>query len=344
MNRWLVIARTVVIALVGVAVAIVINLPMPWLLGALFGCLIAAFLGLDLKAHAPTGAAMRTILGVAVGASITPELVGRLPEMALSLSLIPPMILVIALVGIPYFRRVWRYDPVTSYYAAMPGGLQDMLVFGEEAGGNVRVLSLIHATRVLLIVSLLPFFLTIWMGIDLSNPPGAPISEFDPVEGIIMVLLAVVGWKGAEAVGLFGATILGPLILTAIAALTGLIHSRPPAEAVQAAQFFIGLTLGVKYVGITMKEFRETVVAGIGFGLVLAVLSVIFMEIVYQLGIAPALEAILAFAPGGQGELVVVAIVAGADLAYVVTHHLLRIVTVIIGAPIASRFMKDDVP
>ncbi len=32
--------------------------------------------------------------------------------------------------------------------------------------------------------------------------------------------------------------------------------------------------------------------------------------------------------------------VAGADLAYVVTHHLVRLVVVIIGAPIVARLVK----
>ena len=45
----------------------------------------------------------------------------------------------------------------------------------------------------------------------------------------------------------------------------------------------------------------------------------------------------LAFAPGGQAEMTVLALIAGADLAFVIAHHVLRIITVIIGAPIAAR-------
>ena len=39
-----------------------------------------------------------------------------------------------------------------------------------------------------------------------------------------------------------------------------------------------------------------------------------------QLGFAEPVEALLSFAPGGQGEMVVLAIVAGADVAFVVTR------------------------
>ena len=57
------------------------------------------------------------------------------------------------------FPKVLGFDFATSYYSAMPGGLQDMLLFGEEAGGDVRALSLIHATRVMVIVAALPIIL-----------------------------------------------------------------------------------------------------------------------------------------------------------------------------------------
>ena len=91
-----------------------------------------------------------------------------------TLLLIPLMTACIGLIGVPYFRRLWGFDFPTAYYSAMPGGLQDMLIFGEEAGGNVRAMSLVHATRVLFIVATLPFVLRFWWDVDLSMPPGAP--------------------------------------------------------------------------------------------------------------------------------------------------------------------------
>ncbi|WP_372572367.1 AbrB family transcriptional regulator [Ruegeria jejuensis] len=334
------ILRTLVIALIGVAIFIGIGLPLPWLLGPMFACLAAALLGVDLRAPERICAGMRTILGVAVGASITPAVVARLPDMAASIALIPPFILLIGLIGYPYFRKLWGFDPATSYYAAMPGGLQDMLVFGEEAGGSARVLSLVHATRVLVIVSLLPLFLTEIFDLDLSNPPGKPLADVPYQQLILMAVIAIAGWRIAAAIGMFGAAILGPMILTTIASLAGLIDQRPPAEAILVAQFFIGIVVGVRYVGLTVAELRRIVVAALGFTLVLALLSVIFMEIVILLGLSDPVDAILAFSPGGQAEMAVIALIAGADVAYVVTHHLTRLITVIIGAPLVGRWLR----
>lgn len=334
--------RTAAIAASGVAVFALLGLPLPFLLGPLAACLVAALAGLRLRDMGGLGKAMRTILGLAVGASVTPELAQRLPDMAYSVALVPVFVFVIGAIGYPFFRRLYRYDPPTAYYAAMPGGLQDMLIFGQEAGGNVRTLSLIHATRVLTIVSLAPLLITGVWGVPLTQAPGAPALELPLDQALVLVATAAVGWWAAERVGLFGAPILGPLILGAALSLGGIITTRPPAEAILAAQYFIGLGIGAAYTGVTMRELRRDVAAGFAFCLVLAVIAFVFAEAVAIMGLAPTLEAFLAFAPGGQAEMVVLALVAGADLAFVVTHHLVRLVVVILGAPVFAKRTDAD--
>ncbi|MEO1539696.1 MAG: AbrB family transcriptional regulator [Pseudomonadota bacterium] len=334
-------ATTFAVAAAGVALFHITDLPLPWLLGPIFACLIAALAGVPLAGIRPVNESMRTILGVAVGATFTPTLLASMTGMWATLLLIPLMVLCIGLIGVPYFRRIWGFDFATSYYAAMPGGLQDMLVFGEEAGGNVRSLSLIHATRVMVIVVALPFILQgIWEA-DLTNPPGAPAVTMAPAQLLLMVACAIIGWQGAKRLGMFGASILGPLIAAAAAALSGLLHHRPPAEAIWAAQFFIGMTVGIKYTGITMAEIRRDLTAATGFCGILIVLTVIFAEAVLILDLAPPMETLLAFAPGGQAELTVLALIVGADVAFVIAHHVLRIFIVILGAPLFARIFGD---
>lgn len=330
-------ALTVGIATAGTAAFWLTGLPLPFLFGPLIACLGAALLGMNLKGLGQFSVAARTILGVAVGASVTPELVERLPQIAASVALIPLYIAIIGLIGVPFFRKVYGFDWATSWYAAMPGGLQDMVIFGAEAGADPRALSLIHATRVLIIVTLAPIIMIHGFGVSLDNPIGAPAASLPPVELALMVVAAIVGWKGGERIGLFGASIIGPMIVTAILSMSGFIHTRPPSEAILTAQFLIGVGIGVGYVGVTLHELRRDVAAGVIFVLLLAALAAGFTELVYALGLAPHVEAFLSFAPGGQAEMTVLAIVAGADLGFVIVHHLTRVLIVILGAPIAAR-------
>ena len=113
-----------------------------------------------------------------------------------------------------------------------------MIVFAEEAGANVRSVSLIHATRILVIVVFLPIVLSSFWEINLTNPPGMPIKELQPLQLLLLLVSAVFGWRIAKKVGLFGASILGPLILAAVFSLSGFLTNRPPAEIIWAAQYF----------------------------------------------------------------------------------------------------------
>ncbi len=333
--------RALAIAALGTGVFTLLGLPLPFLLGPLAACLVAALAGVRMQDTGRLGVSMRSILGVAVGASLTPDLLERLPAMALSVALVPLFVAMIGSVGYLFFRRYCRYDPATAYYCAMPGGFQDMVLFGQEAGGNIRTLSLVHATRVAIIVSVAPFLITGLWDTPLTNAPGDPATEIGLDQLALMVFAALAGWGIAARVGLFGAAILGPLIMSGLLSMTGILTTRPPAEAVIAAQFFIGLGIGAQYVGVTLAELRRDVLAGAQFMVVLALLTLIFAEGVALAGLAPSLEAFLAFAPGGQAEMVVLTLVAGADLAFVITHHLARIVLVILGAPLVAHLMRQ---
>ena len=334
------IAITHGVAGLGVAAFYALGLPLPWLLGPITACLIAALAGVSMQSIPGLNNAMRSILGVAVGATFTTALVISMAGYWTTLLLVPVFVFLIGLIGVPYFQRIWGFDFATSYYSAMPGGLQDMLLFGEEAGGDVRALSLIHATRVMVIVVALPFILQGYWGVDLNNPPGVPAMTLPLSQLALMVIAGLAGWQIAKAVGLFGASILGPMILAALMALTGILQHRPPAEAIWAAQFFIGMTVGTKYAGVTGAEVRRDVAAALGFCVILLTLSALFVEVIHLFALAPPMVTLLAFSPGGQAEMTVLALIAGADMAFVIAHHVLRLVTVIVGAPIAARLFN----
>ncbi|MFN4101192.1 MAG: AbrB family transcriptional regulator, partial [Pararhodobacter sp.] len=144
--------KTLVIALIGAGAFWLAGLPLPFLFGPLAACLAAALAGVQLRGTGQVGVGMRSILGLAVGAAITPALIAQMPVMAVTLLMVPFYVVLIGLVGVPFFHRLWGFDRTTSYFAAMPGGLQDMVVFGIEAGGDARALSLIHATRILIVM------------------------------------------------------------------------------------------------------------------------------------------------------------------------------------------------
>jgi len=333
---------TVAFGIIGTACFWYLGLSLPFLFGPMSATLVFALMGGKPRRFGHISTFARTILGVAVGTSITPEVVERIPAMIKSVSLIPVYLTIIGFMGYAYFRKIHKFDPMTAYFAAMPGGLQDMILFGEEAGGNPRKLSLIHATRVLVIVTIVPIVLTGAYDVVLSEPIGSPAADLPWHEMVLMLVASLAGWKIAERLGLFGASILGPMILGAALSLTDLIHTRPPSEALLFSQFAIGVGIGVHYVGITLRELRQVVSAAVVYVILLAIVAAAFAAIATYFELAAPVEALLAYVPAGQAEIAILAIVAGADLGFIITHHLVRIILVILGAPLVARRIKGS--
>lgn len=318
--------------------------PLPFLFGALGSCLILATLGFPLQGVPLLSTVSRTVLGVAIGASITWSVLAQIKELGPTLLLVPFYVLTIACCGMFYFNRVMGYDKVTAYYCAMPGALQDMVAFGQEAGGNARSLSLIHATRLLLLVTLAPLILVHVFDASLDNPLGPPSRELPFYHNIVVLLVGICGWQLARRLRIFGAAIVGPILLAIPLSLAGLLTARPSQEALMIAQFFIGIGVGINYRGITALEFRRDIVAAGGFVCVLLLLAGLCMLLSSFISNITPVQRFLSFWPAGQAEIAILSLAAGVNVGIVVIHHLVRIILIILGAPLAARVLvrADD--
>ncbi len=56
-----------------------------------------------------------------------------------------------------FYRRLARYDTVTAYFTAAPGGLNEMILAGGAIGGDERRISMSHAARILIAIFALSF-------------------------------------------------------------------------------------------------------------------------------------------------------------------------------------------
>lgn len=67
--------------------------------------------------------------------------------------------------------RRW-FEFLTAFFAAMPGGLIEMVTLGVERGGDEKAIALIHASRIFLVVLTLPFLIQLFTE-RRSASPGA---------------------------------------------------------------------------------------------------------------------------------------------------------------------------
>ena len=323
----------------GSLVFILIHLPLPWFLGSLTACIIASVLAAPIERPVQLSVAMRAVLGVAVGAAFTPELLTRFSGMALSLTLLLPFMLAIIYFGMIFFERVAKYDRPTAFFCAVPGGLTDMVTMAADAGANPRTVTLIQATRIVLICFLLPFWLQ-WVGgrtIGFMVPGAVHLNQFLLVDAIALIGLGWAGWKIAEYFKLAGAPLVGPMILSGLAHAFGLTTAKIPLEILIFAQVTLGILLGAQFRGLTWDEFSSTMVWGAGFSVILLIATGIIALGVSQLTGFDSTTVLLAYAPGGQSELNLLAYILNLDVAFTALHHLVRLAIVIFGAQLVFK-------
>ena len=313
-----------------------LHLPLPWMLGAMTAVTIAAIAGIDVAMPRWLRTACITVLGVMLGASFTPAVVARRGEWIATLLALVVWAAVNGGAGWWYFRRWARFDRVTAYFAASPGGLNEMTLVGGQMGGDERTISLVHATRVFITVFTIPIWFQFHGGLASTTDGRAFVGllAVDPIDYAVLGASAVIGALGAARLGLPAAAVLGPMILSAIVHLAGVTDSSPPTLIVSAAQVVVGATLGCRFVGFPLGLAGRTIGHGAVVGLVMIAITVAFGMLMARLTGLPLAAIILGYAPGGLAEMSLVAIALAVDAAFVATHHIVRIILIVTCAPL----------
>jgi hypothetical protein len=331
------------VALAGSLAFLQLALPLPWFLGALTFSLAASVLGAPIARPRQLSVPVRIVLGVAIGAAFSPALFARLDGMLVSLLVLVPFNLAIIWTGMRFFERMAGFDRPTAFFCAVPGGLTDMVSMAGDAGARQRTVVLVQATRITLIVFLLPFWLQLVEGHRIGGavPKLVRIHELGAVDALVLAAIGVAGWRIARALGLAGAPMVGPMILSGLAHAFGFTFAKVPIEVLIFAQVTLGLLLGAQFRGLTFAEFSGTMVWGLVFGTLLAAATGVLALAMARLTGFESTMLLIAYAPGGQSELNLLAIVLGLDVAFTALHHLCRLAIVIFGAQIVFAVKKD---
>lgn len=318
--------------------------PLPYMLGSLF----ASAVGVGVAQHGfpedytfpmPLRMIFVGVIGVMIGARLTPEVAALLPKMLASIPAV--FVFVLSAHGATYFvlRRIGGYDRATAYYAGSPGGLYESILFGEEAGADVRMLTLIQFLRIVTVVTLVPVGMSIYEGHPVGSSAGLNLSGGETALFWVPVAfaLSLVGvWLG-QKLALPAGQLLGPLLLVGALSLTGLVEIAAPGWLVAVSQVVLGTGLGVRFTGMTGGMFLRgaglsllSVSAMMAVGIVLALLA-------HAAGGLPVDVLVISFAPGGVVEMSLIALSLAANPALVTLHHLLRILVTVGEMTLARR-------
>lgn len=321
-----------------------LTIPLPWMLGALCFTTAAAMRGLPVAVPRSLRNGFVTVLGVLLGAGFTPAVIARMDQWLVTLAGLVVWALFAGGLAYVYFRRVPGYDRTTAFFAATPGGLAEMTLVGGRLGGDVRVLSLTHAIRVMSTVLVIPIWFRL-EGLIGATTPGALIGVFDvPLRDYaVLTACAVAGAYLGIKLRLPAATMLGPMALSAAIHLAGWSEAQPPYVLTALAQIVLGCAIGQRFAGATIAGIARTVGHALVVTGIMLLLAIAFAATLARATDEPFSALVLAYAPGGFAEMSLVALALGADTALVASHHLFRIAFVVSLAPwLHARTIAKD--
>jgi membrane AbrB-like protein len=314
--------------------------PLAWLLGAMTFTTVAALAGVEIAVPSWLRKTLLAVLGVMLGSAFTPELFGRLGQWTVTLLGLLVYIGFVCGAGYLYLRRIGGYDPLNSYFTAMPGGLNEMTSLGHALGGDERLIALSHAVRLTLVVFTIPFWFRIVEGYaPASRPPAGSFAETAPLELALLAACALIGPLLGRLVRMPAPHLTGTLFLSGALHMTGATQSSVPPELVIVAQIGLGAALGARFAGLPLRRILGTIKVALGLAVVMLLGTVLLSLGLAPLSGIPVETLLLAFAPGGFGEISLVAFSLDLDTAFVATHQLLRVLLVLFLAPIFFRLL-----
>jgi membrane AbrB-like protein len=331
---------TLALGIPGGALFYLLDLPLPWMLGAMATTTIAAVAGVRVSLMPRLRLAFITILGVMLGSAFTPEVVKGIALWLGSFAWLALYVVIATAVIWLYYLRLARYDSVTAYFSAAPGGLNEMILAGGAMGGDERRISMSHATRVLIAIFVLSFGYR-WFGDYVPTViVDAAADSMGWIDWLLMIGCGVVGFAIARAMRIPAYALVGPMVLSAMVHALGITQSRPPVWLVAAAQVVVGAMVGSRFDGAAPSTVGKALILAVFATVALLVLAALFGEAVEAtLGI-PFSAALLAFAPGGLAEMSLIALSLDVDAAYVSSHHIVRIFMIVLAAPFLFRLLR----
>ncbi len=334
-------ALALVTGTAGGAVFNYLDMPLPWMMGAMFTTGMISLSGVELKIDSRLRTLMILVIGVLLGGAFSPEILERIPRWPITLASLALFVAFSTFAAYLFYRAAAKFDPRTAFFAAVPGGLNEMILLGEAAGGDQRQISIAHTTRIFFVVMVLPFLFRVFgdLGTTVRTFGGADAGAIGPTDVAILTGCAIVGYFTARLLRIPAPHITGPMIFSATVHLAGFTEASPPAVVVATAQVVLGSSIGARFAGLGFRDLGRIVrIGGIATVLLLAI-AVAFAAVLAALAGFPFTSLILAFSPGGLTEMSLIALSLDIDTAFVATHHIARITIVVMIVPLVFRLL-----
>ena len=336
------IALTLLGALLAAEFCVWLHTPIPWMLGPLLVTAAASMTGLPVRSSGLLRNLGQWVIGAALGLYFTPQVGALVLKLwwAIALGIVWAL-------GMGWIFGLWLHRRhlgdlghlgthrlrATSYFSGAIGGASEMTLLSERIGARTDLVAAAHSLRLVMVVISVPFAMQ-WAqshwGLQV-DPSLRGINR--PAQWPGLFWLAAITLAGAWLMLRLRRAnpwFMGSLLATMLLSLTGQFWSAIPPLLSNAAQLFIGVSLGVRF----QREFMHTAprwLGSVAMGTAgMLMVSALFGWLMAELvGQHPA-TLILGTSPGGITEMAITAKVLQLGVPVVTAFQVCRLVAVLV--------------
>jgi membrane AbrB-like protein len=342
-NEWLRAAETLAIAALGGLVLTWLGFPAGLVTGSLLGVAVAALLGRPVFVPASLSRVISVLVGISLGAVVSPETLKGLAAFPLSVAVLAISTLCMMIATTSYLRFVHGWDAQSALFGASPGALAQVMVLSADYKADLRAIAIVQTMRVMALTLGIPaglslFGLTVEGGglmarFIAAGPPSIP-------ELAILIAASTVTALVFFRLRLPGGLMFGAMLASAILHGAGFIHSILPWWVAFAAVIGIGAVTGSRFANTdpyTLLRFLGAALGSFAVAMTVAALSVLALAML--MSVRPA-DAVLAFAPGAQDTMMVLALAMHLDPVFVGALQLSRFLLVSMLVPFLAHRIR----
>lgn len=320
-----------------------LGLPSPVLFGGLLGGLAFA-LGSSRSVSVPswTFTIGQGIIGVTVGASVDFDTLADLGGDWPAVLVISVVTLVLSVVAGQLLRLHRGVTPVTASFASVAGGASGMAAVANDLGADDRVVTVIQYLRVLVILLAMPAAVSWIFDAETGDAAGvtAPVTTWT---GVAYAALAVgLGIGLGRLLRLPSPAVLGALLASvALATLPVFDDVQVPAWIQGLGFLLIGLQVGLRFTLESLKAIgRMLPTALLVIALIIGICAAFGLLLAELTGVSE-LDAYLATTPGGLYAVLATSADTGGNVTFVTAVQLIRLLLVLLAAPLLGRWLTS---
>jgi membrane AbrB-like protein len=338
-------AETIVIAAAGGAAFAALGFPAGLISGSILAVAVAALAGRPMAVPNAVARVAFVLIGILLGAVVTPETLQGIATWPLSVALLMVAALCMIVGTATYLRFVHGWDRLSALLGASPGSLAQVMALSAEFGLDLRAIAIVQTTRVLMLSVGLPAGLAL-VGLAAPPPPMLPspvtpayLGELAILATIATALALLAAWVRFPGGLMFGALAGSGLLHGA-----GLINATLPWWVSDAGMITLGAVAGSRFANTSPKVFLDYLGAAFGSFAVAIMIASCFVLVVTSILPFRVADVVVAFSPGAQDTMMVLALALHLDPVFVGAHHLARFTVVTVTIALLARRLAGRLP